>query len=454
MAVRMKDMTRGKPLGLIVSFALPLMVGNIFQQLYLVMDTAVVGKALGVDALAALGACDWLNWVMLGIIQGITQGFSIPMAQLFGARKENELRQVVGCSLILSALCAVGLVVLGQTMLLPMLRLLNTPVAIQADAMSYLRVIYAGLPIVMAYNLFACVLRALGDGQTPLRAMVVASFTNIGLDLLFVLKFHWGIGGAALATVIAQGCSSIFCLYYIVRNPILRLHRGDFVLPRHRVVRLFRLGTPMGIQNLMIAAGGMIVQSVANQFGVSFLGGYTAANKLYGLMEAAACAYGYAMVTYVGQNAGAGHFRRVRSGFRWAMLVALLTSVAIMVTLLVFGRPILSCFISGTPQEVEDSMKIAYYNLAVMSSALPLLYTLYVARSATQGLGNTVLPMVSGVAELAFRTVTSLTLPRIIGPIGICYPEIMAWLGSTLVLVPSYFVTVRKAEKTGGVLEK
>lgn len=447
MAAKMKDMTHGRPVGLIVTFALPLMLGNIFQQLYMVVDTMIVGKALGVDALAALGAVDWLNWMMLGLTQGMMQGFAIPMAQAFGARDDKQLRQIVGCAMVLSALCAVAFVAVGQTIARPVLGLLNTPESILDAALQYQRILFYGLPVVVAYNLFACILRALGDGQTPLRAMIVASFINIGLDLLFVLVFHWGIAGAALATVIAQGFSSLFCLVFVLRNPLLKFSRSDFALPRHLVCRLFALGTPMGIQNIMIAVGGMILQSIVNRFGVAFLAGYTAANKLYGILEIAATSYGYAMITYVGQNMGAGRFDRIRSGFWAAMGVAMVTSAVIGGAMVFFGKTILSWFISGNPEDVAVTMQAGYTYLAIMSISLPSLYVLFVSRSSTQGMGNTVLPMVSGIIELVIRTVFAVLLTMMIGETGVFYAEVMAWFGSDIVLLPSYFLTVKKREK-------
>ena len=447
MAVKTRDMTRGKPVGHIVTFALPLMLGNIFQQLYMVVDTMVVGKALGVSALAALGAVDWLSWMMLGLTQGMMQGFAIPMAQAFGAKEEGRLRRVVGCSAVLSVVCAALFVLMGQLIARPVLSILHTPEAIVGDALTYLRVIFYGLPVVVAYNLFACILRSMGDGGTPLRAMVAAAFLNIGLDLLFVLVFHWGIAGAALATVIAQAFSGLFCLYFLLKNPMLRLSRQDFALNGAMVMQLFRLGTPMGIQNVMIAIGGMILQSVVNGFGVLFLAGYTASNKLYGILEMASTSYGYAMITYVGQNLGAGEFGRIRKGYRSAMVIAIGTSVVVGGLMILCGRTVLSWFISGTPEEAAITMKAGYHYLVVMSAALPALYVLHVSRSATQGMGNTVLPMVSGVTELVVRTAFAVILPISMGGEGVFYAEVLAWFGADLVLIPSYYSTLHKQER-------
>ncbi len=444
---QIRSMTEDKPAVLIVSFALPLMVGNIFQQLYTVVDTMVVGKALGVGALAALGACDWLNWMMLGIIQGLTQGFAIRMAQSFGAGRMEQLRRAVGGAAVLSAVSAVCLTVAGQAAARPVMLLLQTPPEILEDALLYLRIMFFGVPIVMAYNLLASILRSLGDGKTPLQAMVVAALVNIGLDLLFVLELEWGIAGAAAATLIAQMISSLFCLWHLRRIAFLRLQREHLRLTPALAGKLLFLGSPMAFQNGIIAVGGMIVQSVVNGFGVTFIAGFTATNKLYGVLEIAATSYGYSMITYVGQNLGAGKLTRIRDGVRQAVGLAIATSLVITAAMFLLGRTILGGFISGTPQEVAETMEVAWFYLVVMSACLPVLYLLHVVRSAIQGMGNTVLPMVSGIAEFVMRTGTAILLPRFVGESGIFYAEILAWLGADVILISSYFVTMRRVER-------
>lgn len=444
MSVHMKNMTEGSPVSLIFTFALPLMVGNVFQQLYTVIDTMVVGKALGVGALAALGAADWMNWMMLGIIQGFTQGFGILMAQHFGAGNTDQLKKSVGNSIVLSLLSSAFLLFLGQLLACPVLLLLQTPETILADALLYLRIMYLGIPIVMAYNLSASILRSLGDGKTPLYAMIVAAIINISLDLLFVLVLGLGIGGAAAATLIAQMCSCIFCFYYIRKIELLKLRREDFRLQGRLPLRLLFLGTPMAFQNAIISIGGMIVQFVVNGFGVLFIAGFTATNKLYGVLEVAATSYGYAMVTYTGQNLGAGKKDRIQKGTRSALLIALLTSVIIAAIMLLGGKLILSCFISGTPEEFAQTLKIAYFYLAVMSICLPILYTLHVIRSVIQGMGNTILPMASGIAEFVMRAAAAILLPLLIGETGIFFAEILAWTGAVVILVISYFHVLKK----------
>ena len=444
MRAKIKDMTIGAPLPLIVSFALPLMVGNIFQQLYTVVDTMVVGKALGVDALAALGATDWLYWMLLGMIQGVTQGFGILMAREFGAKQFESLRSVVGSSVTLSALAAVLLLIAGQLAAEPVLNLLNTPPEIMGGSLLYLRMMFLGIPIVMAYNLLATVLRSLGDGQTPLYAMIVAAISNILLDLLFVLVLGCGIAGAAIATLIAQGISSVYCLVKIKKIEFLTIQKSHFTLKPAMAGRLLSLGSPMAAQNAIIAVGGMIITAVVNGYGVAFIGGFTAANKLYGVLEIAATSYGYAMITYVGQNLGAVKIQRIKTGMKWAITVALATSALISAVMLIFGQHIVGAFISGTPEEAAAALKVGVTYLSIMSICLPVLYILHVTRSAVQGMGNTVLPMVSGIAEFVMRTGGVLFLPAMMGENGIFVAEVLAWFGADLILVPSFFIMLKR----------
>lgn len=451
--MKTKDMTAGSPFKLIILFALPLMVGNIFQQLYTVVDTMVVGQVLGVSALAALGAADWTNWMMLGIIQGFTQGFSIRISQNFGAGDTRQLKKDTAASAVLSVIMAVVLLIAGQLCVASVLKLQHTPPEILPDSLLYLRILFAGIPIVMAYNLLSALLRALGDGKTPLYAILIACIINIVLDILFVKIFGFGIAGAAAATLIAQLCAAVFCLYAVSRLSLLKPEREDWRPNGGLYGKLMWLGAPMAFMNAIIAVGGMIVQSVVNVFGVIFLAGITATNKLYGLLEIAATSYGYAMVTYTGQNLGAGKPGRIKKGVRAALIAAILTSALISACMLIFGKSILSLFITGMPEEIEAALYIAYRYLTVMSGLLFVLYVLYILRSAIQGLGDTLLPMVSGFAEFFVRTGAALFLPRIFGQEGLYFAEVSAWIGADIILIISYFVRMRQLNKRFSSIE-
>ena len=441
MAQRIRNMTQGSPLRLIITFALPLMAGNVFQQLYTVVDTAVVGQVVGVGALASLGAADWLNWMVLGIIQGLTQGFSILMAQNFGAEDHRGLSR---SSVTLCVISAAVLLLGSQLAAEPVLRLLNTPADIMDGALLYLRIVFGGIPVIMAYNLLASILRALGDSKTPLYAMIVAALINVVLDLLFVMGFHWGIAGAAAATVIAQFFSSVYCFRNVRRITIIRLEKGDLKPTRELTGILMKLASPIALQNAIISVGGMVVQAVINRYGMLFIAGFTATNKLYGILEIAATSYGYAVTSYVGQNLGGGLVGRIKQGMRAATLVALGTSAVIAGAMLLFGHFFLRLFISGTPEEIDTSMQIAYHYLAIMSVCLPILYMLHIYRSALMGLGDTVVPMLSGFAEMAVRIAVALFLPMLMGQEGIFFAEVGAWTAAAILLVAAYFVRIHR----------
>ena len=437
-----RDMTTGKPAGLLLSFALPLMAGNICQQLYTMVDTMVVGQVLGVEALASLGAADWLNWLVLGIIMGFTQGFSILISQRFGAEDQDGLRKVTAMSTLLSAVIAVVVTVSSLLLAEPVLRLLNTPDNVLPGSLSYLRIIFSGSVIVTAYNMMASILRAMGDSRTPLYAMLAASVVNIGLDLLFVMGFHWGIPGAAAATVIAQGCSCLFCLAVLRRMSVLRMTKTDWHPDGCLCRRLFQLGLPMAFQNTVIAVGGLVIQFVINGFGFLFVAGFTATNKLYGLLELAATSFGFSMATYAGQNLGAKKYRRICEGMRSALKMAVATSVVISAAMIAFGKPVLLLFISGEPGEVAQVLDIAYTYLFIMCCLLSVLYLLHLYRSALQGMGDTVIPMVSGIAELTMRIGCALLLPIWLGQYGIYFAEIAAWAGAVVILVTLYYIRI------------
>lgn len=438
MATRVKDMTSGKPSRLIFTFAIPLMLGNMCQQLYSMVDTIVVGQGVGVEALAALGAADWLNWMILGIIMGFTQGFSILVSQKFGSQNADELRKSVAMSFKLGILMAVVLTILSLVFAKPILLLLNTPSNIINQSLTYLRIVFSGIIVITFYNLFSSILRALGDSKTPLYAMIVAAFINIVLDLLFVMVFHMGVAGAAIATVIAQIFSSIFCFNVFRKIDILKMNKEDWKLELKIIQTLVRLGSLTAFQNIVISVGGMVVQSVVNGFGFIFVAGFTATNKLYGLLELAGVSFGYSVATFVGQNLGAKEYDRVRKGTKVAWKINVSISIALALIMVPFGKVVLHLFVSGDPTQVSQVLAIAYKYLLTMCLFLPVLYTLHIYRSSLQGMGDTFWPMVSGIAELVMRVLVAIFLPMLLAEDGIYYAEVTAWIGAVVILLLAY----------------
>lgn len=442
------DMTRGHPAKLMLLFALPLMAGNVFQQLYTVVDTAIVGRGVGMEALAALGTVDWLNWMLIGIAQGFTQGFGVKMAQKFGQRDAEGLKQTVASSAVLSLAITLILMVASQAMLLPFLELLRVPQELRATATLYTRVLFLGIPAVMFYNFCASVLRAVGDSQTPLRAMILAALTNIVLDCVAVFLLHWGVAGAAAATVIAQCLSGLFCARKIWHSEELRFEKRHFSGREGSRWHLLRLGIPMALQNIIISVGGMALQSIVNGFGTIFIAGFTATNKLYGLLEIAAVSYGFAVTTYTGQNYGAGKWKRIRTGTNWAVLVSLITSALIGGAMVLLGRQITMLFISADTLEQEIAAgETAYRYLTVMSVSLPVLYLLYVYRSALQGMGNMLIPMLSGGVEFIMRVGIAFYAGSVFWQEGLFLAEVSAWAGAALLLGVAYYISAAKLKK-------
>ncbi len=439
MSGKINDMTTGSPGRLILFFAIPLMLGNVFQQLYTMVDTIVVGQVLGVSALAALGAAEWLMWLVLGIISGITQGFSILIAQYYGARDTRLLKKAIARSYLLTVILAAVVLLISQLSVEKLLVLLHTPDNVIDMSLTYLRIVFLGIPVIAAYNVLASVLRALGNSRSPLIAMIVAACINVVLDLLFVAILHLGVGGAAAATVIAQAFSAVYCFLVLRKVEEARLQKTDFQTEHSMDYKLLYLGAPMAFQNIVIAIGGLVVQYVVNGYGFLFVAGFTATNKLYGILELAATSYGYALTTYVGQNLGAGKYDRIKKGVHKGAFMAILTSLVITVVMIVLGRPILSMFISGEPEQVVQVLNIAYQYLFMMAICLWVLYLLHSYRSAIQGLGNTIIPLISGIVELIMRVGVALLLPLVIGEQGIFYAEVFAWSGAVVLLVSSYY---------------
>lgn len=423
-----KDMTRGNPFALLFGFAFSLMIGNVFQQLYTFVDTMIVGKYLGVTALAALGATEWLVFVMFGCVQGITQGFSISMAGRFGSHDEKGLQEDMGDSICLCLILGILFTAAGLMLCKPILHLLHTPQDTMGMAQTYLRTLYGGVCISFCYNMLAAYLRAVGDSRTPLVAVSLAAVCNMVLDFLFVVILHLGVFGAAFATLLSQLLAAGYCLWAVRTGGYTMPGREDYKFQSERFWRLLKLGIPMGMQNVITGLGGVAVQSVINSFGTIFVAGFTAANKLYGLLETAAVSYSYAVVSYTGQNAGAGDYGRVKKGLGAACVLGLVTSGIMSFVMLTFGRMILACFLSGEESILAETLEIGCTFLRILAAFFWLLYLLYIIRACVQGMGNTLLPMCSSFLQLAMRVGCAFLLTKKIGRAGVFWGEVLAWI--------------------------
>lgn len=437
---QMRDMTTGVPLGHIIRFMIPLAAANLMQQLYTMVDAVIVGQGVGVEALAAIGATDWSNAFMLWLLKGIADGFAVLIAIYFGEKNQDKLSQSIHMTLLLGGAAGILMTIVGMLAVKPLMRLLNTPEAIIETAQLYLTIIYGGTFFVTLYCISSSILRAVGDSKSPFQAIVLSAGTNICLDLIAVFGLGLGLPGAAGATVISQAMGAVFCFSKVRKLGIVRW-KGDAWKPDVQLMgKLMKLGIPMALQMSFIAVGGMILQSMINRYGVVLVAGFAATNKLNLLVEGFAMALGGAMATYTGQNLGAGRKKRIKQGLRCGLLIAVSISLVLGAVMILSGKKILMLFISSDPQTEAQVLRVAYHFLFILCLFLPLLYILYVYRQSIMGLGNTLIPMASGISEFVFRVIPALVLTQTVGAEALYYAEILAWTGADLVLVGPYYV--------------
>lgn len=430
-----------------ICFALPLMIGNAFQQVYTLTDTAVVGRVLGMAALSALGACDLLIWTISSAIQAYTEGFSIKMAARFGADDSDGFHRTVVSGAYLSAGAAVILLLAMQLTIPGILSLMHVRTEVYPYALMYLRIICAGIPFVTTYNFCFAILRALGNSKIPLRAMSISAALNILLDILFVAVLKCGIGSAALATVISQLFSAVYSL--VVVSKLLRKAFAQAGYDRTMAGKMLKLSVPMAGQIVISSIGGLVVQSVVNSNDVAFIAGYTATYKLYGLLEVASIAYGFAVTTYTGQNYGAGQYARIRRGLWTSECIAIVTALVFTAAIYLFGQPVISLFVSGTEEEIAVAVSVGLRFLKIMGIGLPMLYTVHVLRSFVQGLGHAMFATLNSMVELIARIAVVTWCPAFLGTECVFFAEPAAWTAGAVFLALGSLVFLRKTRKDG-----
>ena len=443
-----KDMTTGNPVKLILFFSIPLLIGNVFQQFYSMVDTIIVGRYVRVQALAAVGVTGSLSFLILGFTFGLTGGFSVIIAQRFGADDEDGLRKSVATSTILSIISTIIITLASMLSAKPVLSLMNTPDDIINDATIYIIIIYAGTCATVFYNMIAGILRSLGDSKTPLYFLILSSILNIILDLFFILNFNMGVRGAAYATVIAQGISGILCLIYALKKyPILRLKKEDWIWDKNFALKHLNVGIPMALQFSITATGVMVLQTALNAFGSTVIAAYTAASKVEQIVTQPGISFGTTMATYCGQNLGAGKYDRIKEGVKKGSIITIMVSIIAAVVLFVFGKSLSTLFISSDQIEALNYSK-QYLN--TVAAFLPILGMLFIYRNSLQGIGDAFIPMMAGVAELVARVIVAFTLPAFIGYIGICLASPFAWIGATIPMAIKYRILIKRMliEKT------
>ena len=409
----------------------------------------IAGQFLGVDALAAIGSTGSLIFLVTGWLNGLTSGFSVWVAQWFGARKTDRMRHFIAMSIYI---CVAFVVVMTVGLLAanePILRLMNAPENLLDDISSYMAIIYAGLVVTCAYNALAAVLRALGDSKSPLYFLIVSAVINVVLDIAFIVIFHMGVEGCAYATVIAQGISALLCLVYIIKKfPVLRLKKEDFRFSVNTAKKLLGLGIPMGLQFSITAIGTIIVQGAINVYGAVYMAGFSAAGKIQNIICTVFVAFGATIATYVGQNRGAGKMDRVKQGVRLTQMMILVCSVVLMAVIHFFGKYMIFLFIDPAETEVLHAAEI-YFN--IVSWAYPFLGSIFLYRNALQGMGYGFVPMMGGVFELVARAAIVFVAAANAGFAQVCMSDPAAWIAALIPLIPYYIWVMKKAEKSGQV---
>lgn len=432
-----KDMTTGNPVKLILTFSIPLLIGNIFQQFYSMADTIIVGKFLGVNALAAVGSTGAMAFLVNGFVIGLTGGFSVLVAQRFGANDEEGVKKAFASSLILSIIMTIIVTFISMISARPLLELMNTPADIINDSLSYIIIIYAGNVAIIFYNMLSSILRALGDSKTPLYFLIIASILNVVLDIVFIFNFSMGVAGAAYATIISQSISAILCAIYIVKKfPILKLKKHHWKIRKNYVQKQLRIGVPMALQFSITAAGAMVLQGALNNFGSKIIASYTAASKVQQLVMQPAVTFGVAMATYSGQNLGAGRIDRIKEGVKKCTIISIIVSIVSTIVVISFGGAFTKLFIDGNDLEV---ISYARHYLNTVSIFYIPLGLIFIYRNTLQGIGDSFVPMMAGVAEMIARTVVAFTLPRLIDFTGIALADPAAWFAAAIPLGITYF---------------
>lgn len=437
-----KTLTEGTPWKQILLFSIPIFWGNIFQLLYSLVDTKIVGSTLGTEALAAVGSVSTLHTLMTGFLNGLTLGFSLITAMCFGADNMKRLKKSFAMTIGLGVLTTTVLVVALMFVLQPLLHLLNVPEEQFAMSYAYISVLIVGLFATVLYNLCANTLRAIGDSLTPLLFLILATVSNIGLDYLFILEFHMGVQGAAYATVLAQLISVVLCFVRIFRKfPILHLQKSDFRPEKGLIVEMYKSGLSMGLMSCLVSIGTIMLQSAINTFGTTVIVAHTAARKVFEIMSLPMSMLGSAMATYCGQNYGAKRFDRIRQGIRASLLIAAIWSVAVFIICHTVEGALIRFVASTTDAEV------IYWGsmyLKVDMSFIIVCGVIVILRNSMQGFGDRVIPVFSSCIELAGKIIFAFVFAPVFAYWGIIWAEPVVWIAMVIPLIVKVVHTLKK----------
>lgn len=440
-----KSMTTGSPVRLILNFSLPLLLGNLFQQLYNIIDAAIVGKVLGSNALAAVGASSSVQFLVLGFCIGICSGFGVPVAQRFGAQSYDSLKNFFYNGALLTTGIGLTVTVLTAILCPSILHIMSTPDAIYQDAYHYLLIIFLGIPATLLYNYLAGILRAIGDSKTPFYFLVFSACLNVFLDLFCIIVLKWGVTGAGLATVASQGLSGLLCLIYIIRKvEVLHLAKKNRHLSRRRIGQLLYMGLPMGLQFSITAIGSMMIQSSNNGLGTVYVSAFTAGMRIKQFAMCPFDAIATAVSTFAGQNFGAGKVERIKKGIKDGVLMGAFYGAVMGIVLIFFGKTFTLLFIA---KEETDIIFAAGRYIASYGFFFWLLGILNTTRMSTQGLGYSNLAIICGILELFARALLSLFAVPAFGFWGICAADPSAWIVASIYSSAICIYAVKQCEK-------
>ncbi len=440
-----KKLTEGKPMRLILGFALPLLVGLLFQQFYSLVDTIIVGQFLGVNALAAVGSTGSINFLVLGFCIGVCSGFAVPIAQRFGAEDYKALRKFVTNSIWLSVIFAVIMTIFVSVFCRQILELMQTPDNIIDDAYNYIIIIFLGIPVVYLYNLTSGIMRSLGDSKTPVYFLLFASVLNIILDIIFITQLNTGVAGAGYATVISQFVSGLACLFYMkAKFPILKFEKGDWAFDRHYVSTLCGIGVPMGLQYSITAIGSVILQTAVNGLGSDAVAAVSAAGRLSNFLACPFDALGSTMTTYGGQNVGAMKLPRLKEGLKSAILLGFIYSIIAFLIVYFLGDYLFLLFLDASEVTIIADAKMFLLRSVMFYVFLTLVNTV---RFMIQGMGYSNLAILAGVMEMIARSLVAFLAVPAFGFNGACFASPVAWVAADLFLIPAFFYCYKQLER-------
>ncbi len=440
-----KSMTEGKPLPLILQFAVPLLIGNLLQQTYNIIDAAIVGRVLGADALASVGASSSVQFLVLGFCIGICAGFGIPIAKSFGAGDYCEMRKDIFHAMVLSGMTAVLFTAICALLCPNILHMLSTPDDIYEGAYQYLLIIFLGIPFNILYNLLSSILRSVGDSRTPFLFLAVSTVLNVVLDLFCILVLQWGVAGAAAATITAQAVSGILCFVYIRRKiPVLRLQKEEYVFRADKAKEMLIMGVPMGLQYSITAIGSMVMQSANNGLGSIYVSGFTAGMRIKQFTMCPFDALATGVSVFCSQNLGAGKISRVKKGIRQGVAIGVSYGLAAGLVLIFAGRYLSMIFVDASAASVLDAS--AKY-LRCMGYFFWSLGILNVCRMCVQGLGYSGRTIFSGLTEMFARIIVSIVFVPMYGFSAICFADQSAWVSACFYILPVCILCVRKADR-------